>query len=142
VNVADQGNTSNKNGVKDATTDPQQIDEWWEKYPRANIGLVMGKKSRVVCIDVDARNGGLETLKTLKKELGSLPRTPRAQTGGGGRHYLVRHPSFDLKTDHGKLLGPGIDIQSDGAMIVAPPSRHASGSLYEWIEAGIHYHVG
>jgi hypothetical protein len=32
-----------KKGFKDATTDPEQILEWWEKYPDAMIGMPTAK---------------------------------------------------------------------------------------------------
>ena len=35
------------NGFKDASTDPDTIVRWWEKWPNANIGLPTGKANRV-----------------------------------------------------------------------------------------------
>jgi hypothetical protein len=29
-------------GVKDATTDPAQLEAWWQRWPQANIGLATG----------------------------------------------------------------------------------------------------
>ena len=86
-------------------------------------------------LDIDPRNGGAKSLKRLKKELGPLPDTITAITGGGGRHLIFKHPSFPVRKDTtGKLLGPGVDILSDGCIMVAPPSRHASGKRYRWAE--------
>ena len=39
-------------GYKDASNDPAQIEEWWEKWPDANIGLACDK-SEVVALDGD-----------------------------------------------------------------------------------------
>ena len=54
--------------------------------------------------------------------------TPIVKTGGGGLHvYLAgeaRNPTRIL---------PGLDVRSTGGQVVAPPSRHLSGSVYEWI---------
>jgi putative DNA primase/helicase len=126
---------STPHGVNDATTDRGQIKSWWTASPNANIGIATGSESGIVVLDIDPRNGGVETLARLKKELGPLPDTVTALTGGGGRHLIFEHPSFPVRKDTtGKLLGPGADILSDGCIMVAPPSRHASGKRYRWEE--------
>lgn len=40
-------------GVKDATTDPDKIRAWWNRWPEANIGLACGEASGVYVVDVD-----------------------------------------------------------------------------------------
>jgi len=92
-------------------------------------------ESGILVLDIDPRNGGAETLARLKKELGPLPDTVTALTGGGGRHLAFKHSPFAVRKDTtGKLLGPGVDILSDGCIMVVPPSRHASGKRYRWAE--------
>ena len=46
------------NGLKDATTDLNIIQCWWEKWPRSNIGIVTGSLSKLIVVDVDKRHGG------------------------------------------------------------------------------------
>jgi putative DNA primase/helicase len=122
-----------KHGVQDATTDPKQIKAWWTKWPQANIGIATGKVSGIIVIDIDPQNGGSETLKQRKAELGPLGETVKARSGGGGTHRIYKYPAFDVKTDtSGKVLGRGIDLLSDGSYIVAPMSIHASGKNYVW----------
>ena len=126
---------STPHGVKDATTDRGQIKSWWAASPDANIGIATGSASRILVLDIDPRNNGEETLARLTTELGPLPDTITAITGGGGRHLIFKHPSFPVRKDTtGKLLGPGVDVLSDGCIMVAPPSRHASGKRYRWEE--------
>src|SRR5690606_8445261 len=36
------------------------------------------------------------------------------------------------KNNNGAALGPGLDLQGEGSLIVAAPSRHKSGKAYEW----------
>ena len=50
-----------QHGVKDATTDPEQIAIWWAQNPEFNIGIAAGVKSGIVVFDVDPRNGGEES---------------------------------------------------------------------------------
>jgi putative DNA primase/helicase len=122
-------------GVKDATTDRNQIKDWWGEWPDANIGLAPGRERDLLVLDIDPRHGGNKTLKQLKRKLGALPETVTAKTGGGGQHLFFRHPNFKVRKDTaGKLLGRGIDVLSDGCIVVAPPSRHASGRQYAWVE--------
>ena len=122
-------------GVKDATTSKTQIEEWWEKWSRANIGIATGKESGVLVLDIDPRNGGTEFFQRLEKELGPLPETVTSNTGGGGEHRIFKYPDFPVRKDStGKLLGPGVDVLSDGCIMVAPPSRHLSGNRYRWQE--------
>src|SRR5665811_296881 len=71
-----------RNGVHDATTDPSQIKKWWEKWPKANIGIAAGKVSGIIVIDIDPRHNGTETLKMLEDKFGRLPKTITSHTGG------------------------------------------------------------
>jgi putative DNA primase/helicase len=122
-------------GFKDATTDRDQIRKWWEKWPDANVGIAPGREAEILVFDIDPRNGGSETLRKLQAELGALPETDTVETGGGGQHLYFRHPSFKVRKDNaGKLLGAGVDVLSDGCIVVAPPSQHVSGKRYVWAE--------
>jgi putative DNA primase/helicase len=124
-----------KHGVNDATTDRDQIKAWWTDSPNANIGIATGSRSGILVLDIDPRNDGKKTLKRLKKELGPLPDTVTALTGGGGRHLVFQYPPFPVRKDNtGKFFGPGIDVLSDGCIMIAPPSRHASGKQYLWAD--------
>jgi hypothetical protein len=90
--------------------------------------VVTGAQSHLAVIDVDPRHGGDDTLAELQRTYQDLPVTPMVLTGGGGQHYY-------FATD-GALpacqLGPGIDFQAEGRMVVAPPSLHFSGRQYAW----------
>ena len=122
-------------GVKDATISKTQIKSWWERWSRANVGIAAGHELGILVLDIDPRNGGTETLKNREAELGPLPNTVTANTGGGGQHRIFAHPAFPVgKDSSGKLFGSGIDVLSDGCIMVAPPSRHASGKRYRWEE--------
>ncbi len=119
-----------RNGVKDGSTDPKRISNWWKKHPDSNVGIVTGAKSGLVAIDVDPRHSGDESHTRLVQELGPLPDTVEAFTGGGGRHLLFLHPGGRIVSRSG--IRGGIDIRADGAFIVAAPSIHASGNQYKW----------
>ncbi len=119
-------------GFKSATTDELQVRAWWQRWPDANIGIRTGRESGLVVLDVDVQHGGLGALVELERERGKLPATAQTLTGGGGRHYLFRHPGVEIRNSTGKL-GAGLDVRGDGGYIVAPPSVHANGRAYRWM---------
>ncbi len=111
-----------------ASSDPETIRSWWKRWPQANIGLATGNTFAV--LDVDKKNGGLDSLKSLEEEIGGLPDTVRVDTGGGGRHYYFQKNS-PINNSAG-ALGPGLDVRGTGGFIVAPPSLHLSGKRYRY----------
>ena len=130
VNCKSPGKHPLADGVHSATTDVAKVERLWRENPDANVGIATGKVSDLVVLDVDPRNGGFETSRRLADELGLLPRTVCSDTGGGGSHRLFRYPDVPCPTRHAPAGLSGLDVQSDGAFIVAPPSRHASGLRY------------
>jgi hypothetical protein len=107
------------------------VEDWFQRWPEANVGLVTGRVSGLVVLDVDARHGGTESLAALEQAHGVLPVTLEASTGGGGRHLYFRHPGPAVMNRVG--LRPGIDLRGDGGCVVAPPSVHPSGRRYAWL---------
>lgn len=116
-------------GVKDASTEDAVIRRWWTQWPEANIGIATGEQSGVLVLDVDPRNGGLESLQAAEREFGSLPQTVMVETGGAGRHYYF---SYNAGIRGRTGFRPGLDLKTDGGYVVAPPSRHISGKLYRF----------
>jgi hypothetical protein len=108
-----------------------EIDGWYRHWPDANVGVVTGRVSGLVVVDVDDRHGGAESLAALELDHGFLPRTVEAATGGGGRHYYFAHPGAAVASRVG--LAPGIDVRGDGGCVVAAPSVHPSGRRYAWV---------
>ena len=120
-----------QHGVNDATTDLEPDRQLVDGHPDANIGIAAGRESGIIVLDVDPRNGGSETLKSLKRRVGPAARYGDCTTGGGGRHLVFKYPSFAVRKDKsGKKFGTGVDVLSDGCIVVAPPSRHATGKRY------------
>ena len=117
------------NGKDDATSDPEQVDAWWTRWPNANIGIAVEPSGLVVAdYDIGAAKDGLKT----RVELGfDRWGTRQAKTGGGGLHEYFTAPQG---TRLGQRIGirPGLDLISRG-YVIAPPSVHASGSTYDWL---------
>lgn len=120
-------------GLHDATTDPEQIRRWWLMWPDANIGLATGRDlpggGYLAVLDIDPRNDGDSSVEELERKHGALPDTVIVRTGGGGwHHYFTSAEPVRSRKD----LAPGVDLKAVGGYVVAPPSVHASGALYEW----------
>lgn len=128
---------------KYATTDPETINQWWNKDPQMNIG-VMCKSSGFFVIDIDPRSGGPDSFEKFEALVeGFLPPTVEAITGeytvAGGKVLRGRHLFYKCDENEA-LVGnlkksnlPGVDIKHNGYVLITP-SRHFSGVCYEWAE--------
>ena len=54
-----------RHGFKDATLDADTIRAWWTDHPDANVGIVTGRASGLLVVDIDPRSGGDVTLAEL-----------------------------------------------------------------------------
>lgn len=103
----------------------EQIKEWWEKYPTANVGVVTGVISGIDVIDIDSS----EALTALETFLPENLITPIAKTPGGGWHYY--HKSTGLGNSVGFIKD--CDFRGIGGYIVAPPSQGENEKPYAWL---------
>ena len=123
------------NGFKDATTDPEKIEEWWSIHPDANVGIATGDMSGgLVAIDMDVdkdegKDGYHTFLDWCNANYVILPDSWLSITGRGGYH-LVYRSMFPVPSKIGWLKD--VDIRANGGYIVAPPSIHPNGTRYEW----------
>jgi predicted transcriptional regulator len=115
-----------------ASIDYEQITEYWRGFPDANIGIVTVPRSGLLLVDVDGPEGE-SSLTRLAQQHGDLPETLVAKTGRGTHYYYAYPTGCDIHNDTGRKLGHGVDIRATGGFVVAPPSRHASGDCYEWV---------
>ncbi len=109
-----------------------QIRRWWRKWPDANIGIITGAVSGIIALDVDGHKGR----STLKEGKYHIPPTAVSSTGGGGWHYVYKHPGGNCRNFAGKTgetILPNVDFRGDGGLIVVAPSIHKSGRNYEWL---------
>lgn len=117
-------------GCKDATTDAQQIRDWWTSWPDAHVAIATGAESGLVVLDVDPRHGGDDSLAELETKHGKAD-TVEALTGSGGRHLFFAHPGYKIGNTAGRVAA-GLDTRGDGGYVIAAPSGHISGGSYSW----------
>jgi putative DNA primase/helicase len=133
-------------GLHKATREEQQIDAWWRKWPRAQIGLNAGA-SGLLLIDFDPRTDRTTTeiidedtgevlgehveekvwtvdlLKAaLMVEMGAgLPDTLTSQTPSMGEHKFFLMPDGEPIGNRGNLPDH-IDVRGQGGYVIVPPS--------------------
>jgi hypothetical protein len=117
------------NGLKDATTEPDVVREWWHQEPEFNIAIATGAISKIFVVDVDGLDAEAE-LRRLEQGHGKIPATVEVVTARG-RHLYFKTPEAPVRNSAGKVA-PGIDIRGDGGYVLAPPSIHPTGKLYCW----------
>jgi len=118
-----------EHGLLDATADRGTIEQWWARWPDANVAIRAGQGSRLVVLDVDGELGA-ESLHDLEHQHGRLPRTASVKTPRGGQHFYFRHPGVEVRNSAG-VLAAGLDIRGDGGYVLAPPSVGRNGRWYE-----------
>lgn len=102
-----------------------EVREWWRRWPQANVGVIMGRVSGVFAIDCDSPDKEAYVVGVC----GGVPDTET--------HYAKRGPHFCwfYPADGGDvpscLIGPRVEVISDGKLVVAPPSMHQTGIRYE-----------
>jgi hypothetical protein len=114
-------------GQNSATVDAEKIKQWWAQYPQANIAAYL-EPSKLVAIDIDPRNGGLQSIEDIEAKHGALQSDLMQFTGGGGEHRVFERPS---NTQMPGKLGNGVDVKANG-YIMLEPSNHVSGGSYAW----------
>lgn len=113
-----EGTTGHLSWTKADSEDfmPELLDE------TNNIGIVTGKSSGIVVIDIDPKHNG--TMESVTELAGEKIATRMHRTQSGGLHLVFRYPDG---VDHiGNTVGrlaPGVDVRADGGYIVAPTSR-------------------
>jgi hypothetical protein len=122
-------------GAKDASKDLDTVKRWWAAYPKANIGAATGPISGIVVVDVDGSKGQAKQAALLAEYGQVLEARNYVETGrlDGGQHEYFGYPvNMHVPT----RKDDGLEVRSDGAYVVAPPSRHVSGKTYTWKNVG------
>src|SRR5436309_445977 len=95
-------------GFHAATTDPQQIDQWWGAGQRFNIGIACTDWYVIDCDNKHGNDGIGEWRKWFPDA--DFATTAIQQTPSGGRHYLYKG---SIRQGSGKIA-PGIDTRAPG----------------------------
>jgi len=134
------------NGLHAATTDAEQIRDWWRRWPDAMIGLPMGVNG-LFALDfdprTDAETGEVFSLERLKEETEAqircaLPISVAAMTPSDGVHVYYLQPEGEPVRNRGNLP-EHVDVRGAGGYVIAPPSLlyTADGGVrrYRWLRS-------
>lgn len=110
-----------------ATTNPAQIERWWNKWPDAMPGLPMGRASGLAVLDLDKRpdKDGAAALRDLGFGLDSLSPCIIA-TPSGGQHVYFQWGEGLGNSAAG--LPPGVDVRGEGGYVIAPGAVNGVGA--------------
>lgn len=108
-----------------------EIENWIDKYPEINIGIITGQASNLVILDIDHRyNENNDPNIIIDSEI----KTAEVVTSRDKHIYLRTDQKIDsgvMRTPSGIVIG---DILGEGKYVVTPPSIHESGTKYKWSE--------
>lgn len=115
-----------------ATTDADQIKEWWSgNYAQCGVGIATGPESGVWVLDIDVKHGynGFASLRELcaRHSCGTAPfeRTMCVRTASGGAHVYFRWDEASgaeggVRNDSSGKLGEGLDVRGIRGYVRAP----------------------
>jgi hypothetical protein len=103
----------------------EELIAWFEKGD-SNVGLVLGKKSDSIVIDLDKLDW-VDVIFPPEQKI--LENTLRAGRISGRGHVYFK---FTDKIKNCKLHDFGIEVLSEGTQVVIPPSMHKEGQQYRW----------
>jgi len=100
----------------------------WFRPGDKNIGIVTGKVSGLVVVDIDSEEG-MEAWKRHAPNPEDI-QTPTVKTPHG-THLYFRHPGNGYIGNNTRRI-EGCDLRADGGYVVAPPSVGPTSGDYVW----------
>lgn len=127
-------NPANDGGLTNASTDLDEIETWWRRWPNANIGLRTGDAFDV--LDLDSREATdtlqrLIVLQALEDGLSISKYTHPGPVQGTGKGWHLLFAPTGARNFANRY--PGIDFRGQRGYIVAAPSIHPNGHQYSWM---------
>jgi hypothetical protein len=116
-------------GYLDATTDPDQVMEWFARHPDRNLAVVTGAPGPDV-LDIDQRGpegSGFPALSRLRAAGLLAGAAGQVRTPSGGRH--VYFEGSNQRTGH--LPACHVDFLAVGGYVLIPPSQ-VGGRPYQY----------
>jgi hypothetical protein len=106
-----------------------------------NIGIVCGKNSGIMCIDIDTKDDGVKHFTQLINKYKFPVGTPFQKTPNGGFHYIFKYEPSKMDTLQSKIKfftlnnkNVGVDFWVNKVQFVVEPSiNKLSGDKYEWV---------
>ena len=103
----------------DTMPSAEEQKEWSEHYPEVNIGLVLGKQSRCIALDIDT-----EVAAEMALIQSIVPTSPWIRVGKKGCVMMFKYngeQTFRIKDISGRTI---CELLSSKTQVVLPPSIH------------------
>jgi len=115
------------NGFKDATTNEEQIREWFTKWPDANLGM---PTAGMIVVDIDGSDNPWPQDPDQRFD---LSKAVISKTPSGGTHYIFRQPpGLEYHNTIGQI-SEKVDTRASGGYILVPPSI-IGGIYYKYMK--------
>jgi hypothetical protein len=102
-------------GLKDASSNIQQIGEWIDQYPDALLAVPTGHQSKLLVVDIDPDGEPWYSEHAVRLACGRVHKTRR------GHHLLYRMPDADIRNSAGKIAR-GVDVRAEGGYVIWWPA--------------------
>jgi hypothetical protein len=109
----------------------QTVINWFNSLTGAGIGVVTGKVSNMVVLDIES-----DCPYPIEDILKRYPTQMYSRTGSGGYHLFYQYPTNVPRVANRVGIFERADLRADGGFIVLPPTIHPSGGRYEWLSRG------
>lgn len=109
----------------------QTVTSWFTNLSNAGIGVVTGKVSNMVVLDIES-----DCPYPIEELLKKYPTQMISRTGSGGYHLFYQYPTNVPRVANRVGIFERADLRADGGFIVLPPTTHPSGNRYTWIKQG------
>lgn len=110
----------------------ETITSWFTNLSGAGVGIVTGKVSNIIVLDVEST-----CPYPIEDILKKYPTQLVSRSGSGGYHLFYQYPTNVPKVANRVRIFDGADLRADGGFIVLPPTIHSSGRRYEWVSEGV-----
>lgn len=121
-----------------STIDEDELADWYDGEKNRNIGVQLGEKSGIIDIEFDSDEGRKSAERYGLEKVYTPTFTSKRST-----HRIFKYDSRLPQQAVVHLDGLEIRIGGggNGAQSIMPPSSHASGASYAWVEGMSHSEV-
>jgi hypothetical protein len=107
-----------------------ELQLFWTRNPHCNVGVVLGRVSKLIALDLEGPEADDLLVPLLPKP---LPPTLTLRAPGCERRLFFAIPP-GLVVPPRRLDGPGchVIVLGEGTWTVLPPSVHPNGERYSW----------
>jgi Protein of unknown function (DUF3987)/Bifunctional DNA primase/polymerase, N-terminal len=117
-----------------ASTEEEQIRNWWNTHRAALPAILVGRASLVV-IDCDRHPGASDGIEAFNRLLsangGKLADVPMTRTARGGAHLFFRQPPGEHLGNGRGELPASVDVRGVGGFVIAPGAVLPDGKRWQ-----------